>query len=137
MILYFHPVFNLPFVSKTQEKVVLHQPLQHFVMHSVFEPFQLTKTLMRMVNGFLSSRDRSHISVLSMLDLSATLSFSGFMRTSASPTQSLAGSTSICLHPVCAQGCAPKPAAVLYEVSRGSVLEPLLFSAQDHPHICR
>ena len=36
----YHPVSNLPFLSKVLERIVLKQFLQHLESHSLLEPFQ-------------------------------------------------------------------------------------------------
>ena len=72
------PIYNLPFLSKTLEKVVLHKLLSHLQENNLSNPFQSayrsrysTETvLLRIVNDILSALDND-ISVLLLLDLFA------------------------------------------------------------------
>ena len=71
---------NLSFLSKILEKVVLHKPLAHLQDNNLCSPFQSadrtghsTETaLPRVVNDLLNAMDEGTISVLLLLDLSAT-----------------------------------------------------------------
>ena len=75
----YRPVFNLPFLSKVLERIVLKQFLQRFESHSLLEPFQSAyrkchstePALLRVVNDLLQASDSGHVSILSLLDLSA------------------------------------------------------------------
>ena len=75
----YRPVSNLPFLSKVLESIVLKQFLQHLESHSLLQPSQSayrkchsTETaLLRMVNDLLQASDSGHVSILSLLDLSA------------------------------------------------------------------
>ena len=75
----YHPISNLPFLSKILEKVVLHKPLSYLQENNLSNPFQSayragysTETvLLRIVNDILSALDNDNISVLLLLDLSA------------------------------------------------------------------
>ena len=75
----YHPISNLPFLSKILEKVVLHKPLSHFQENNLSNPFQSayrtghrTETvLLRIVNDILSALNSDNISVLLLMDLSA------------------------------------------------------------------
>ena len=72
------PVSNLPFLSKVLERIVLKQFLQHLESHSLLEPFQsayrkchsMETALLHVVND-LQASDSGHVSILSLLDLSA------------------------------------------------------------------
>ena len=75
----YRPISNLPFLSKVLERIVLKQFLQHLESHSILEPFQSayrkchsTETaVLRVVNDLLQASDTGHVSVLSLIDLSA------------------------------------------------------------------
>ena len=75
----YHPISNLPFLSKILEKVVLHKLPSHLQANNLCNPFQSayraghgTETvLLRVVNDILSALDNDNISVLLLLDLSA------------------------------------------------------------------
>ena len=75
----YRPVPNLPFFSKALERIVLKQFLQHLESHSLLEPFQsayrkchTTETaLLRVVYDLLQASDSGHVSILSLLELSA------------------------------------------------------------------
>ena len=70
----YRPVSNLPFLSKVLERIVLKQFLQHLESHSLLEPFQSAYTetaLLRVINDLLQASDSVHVSILSLLDLSA------------------------------------------------------------------
>ena len=77
----YRPVSKLPFLSKVLERIVLKQFLQHLESHSllVLEPIQpayrkchSTETaLLREANDLLQASDSGHVSILSLLDLSA------------------------------------------------------------------
>ena len=76
----YRPISNLPFLSKILEKVVLHQLLAHLQENNLCNPFQSayrtghsTETaLLRVVNDLLAAMDEDKVSVLLLLDLSAT-----------------------------------------------------------------
>ena len=75
----YRPISNLPFLSKVLERIVLLQLLDHLKYHNLLEPFQSayrkghsTETaLLRVVNDLFQACDIGHISILSLLDLSA------------------------------------------------------------------
>ena len=75
----YRPISNLPFLLKVLERIVLKQFLQHLEFHSLLEPFQSayrkchsTETaLLRVVNDLLQASDTGHVSILSLIDLSA------------------------------------------------------------------
>ena len=75
----YRPVSNLPFLSKITEKIVLLQLSQHLESNSLLYPLQSayrlghsTETaLLKTVNDLLAALDVNHISLLSLLNLSA------------------------------------------------------------------
>ena len=75
----YRPVSSLSFLSKVLERIVLKQFLQHLESHSLLQPFQSayqkclsTETaLLRVVIDLLQASDSRHVSILSLLDLSA------------------------------------------------------------------
>ena len=75
----YRPVSNLPFLSKVLERVVLTQLMTHLEIRNLLEPFQSayqkchsTETaLLHVVNDLLQASDDGHVSILSLLDLSA------------------------------------------------------------------
>ncbi|CAB4021220.1 Hypothetical predicted protein [Paramuricea clavata] len=75
----FRPISNLPFVSKTAEKVVVLQILDHCSAHaplaacqSSYRKHHSTETaLLKVQNDILLSMDRQEVTLLVLLDLSA------------------------------------------------------------------
>ena len=74
----YRPVSNLPFLSKITEKTVLLQLSQHLESNSLLYPLQSayrsghsTETALLKIVNDLAALDVSHISLLSVLDLSA------------------------------------------------------------------
>ena len=76
----YRPVSNLPFLSKVLECIVLKQFLQHLESHSILEPHssQLTENAtarkppcLLVVNDLPQASDSGHVSILSLLHLSA------------------------------------------------------------------
>ena len=75
----YHPVSNLPFLSKISEKVVLMQLTNHLASNHLTHKFQSayraghsTETaLLRILNDILTASDFSQVSTLTLLDLSA------------------------------------------------------------------
>ena len=67
----YHPISNLPFLSKILEKVILHKLLSQLQTNNLYNPFQSayraghsTETvLLRVVNGVLSALDLSLIHI--------------------------------------------------------------------------
>ena len=73
----YRPVSNLPFISKLLEKIVLQQLNNHLSNNSIRHPFQSanhsTETvLLHNVNDSLLASDSGKVSLLTLLDLSAT-----------------------------------------------------------------
>ena len=138
-------MIKLSSLSKVLERIVLKQFLQHLESHSLLEPFQSayrkchsTETaLLHVVNDLLQASDSGHVSILSLLDLSAafdtidhdilikrlhtTFGCSGtvldwFTSYLSFRTQSVL------------VGHASTPSALTCGVPQGSVLGPLLFT---------
>ena len=82
----YRPISNLPFLSKILEKVVLHKLLFHLQANNLCNPFQSayraghsTETvLLHVANDILSAPSNDNISVLVLLDLSATFDTIGY-----------------------------------------------------------
>ena len=74
----YRPVSNLPFLSKVQEKVVLHQLRGHLLSNNLSETFQSAyrahhsteTTLLDVTKCLLASADDGRVSILTLLDLS-------------------------------------------------------------------
>ena len=77
----YRPVSILPFLSKITEKIVLLQLSQHLESSSLLYPLQsaycsghsTVTALLKIVNDVLTALDVNHISLLSLLHLSAAL----------------------------------------------------------------
>ena len=75
----YRPISNLPFLSKTLERVVAAQIQQHMSDHKLFEPLQSayrthhsTETaLLKITNDLLIAADSGLVSIVILLDLSA------------------------------------------------------------------
>ena len=75
----YRSVSNLSFLLKVLKRIALKQFLQHLESHSLLQPFQSayqkchsTETaLLCVVNDLLQASDSGHMSILSLLDLSA------------------------------------------------------------------
>jgi hypothetical protein len=75
----YHPVSNLPFISKILEKAVLAQVTDHMVLHdlycpvqSAYRPLHSTETaLLKIVNDIFLALDSGKSVILCLLDLSA------------------------------------------------------------------
>ena len=80
MLKNYQPISNLPFLSKIFEKVILHQLLAHLQENNFCNPLQSAyptghstePALLQVVNDLLTAMDEDKISVLLLLDLSAT-----------------------------------------------------------------
>ena len=141
----YRPISNLPFLSKFLEKVVLHKLLSHLQENNLSNPFQSAyragcspeTVLLRIVNDILSALDNDNISVLLLLDLSATFdtldhqillsrlnSVFGIQSTALQWFHSYLSdryqSTSV-------NNSSSSPSQLMYGVPQGSVLGPILF----------
>ena len=127
----YRPVSNLPFLSKITEKIVLLQLSQHLESNSLLYPLQSayrsghsTETaILKIVNDLLAALDVKHISLSSLLDLSADfdtidLRFQSY----------LSDRTQV----VSISGASSAPAALNFGVPQGSVLGPILIVLYTH-----
>ena len=141
----YRPISNLPFLSKVPERIVLKQFLQHLESHSVLEPFQSayrkchsTETaLLRVVNDLLQASDTGHVSILSLIDLSAAFDTTdhGILINRLHATFGCSGkvldwftSYLTCRTQSVFVGHESTPSALKCGVPQGSVLGPLLFT---------
>ena len=147
---HYRPVSNLPYLSKVLERIVLKQFLQHLQSHSLLEPFQsayrkchTTETaLLRVVNDLLQASDRSCLSILSLLDLSAAFDTidHNILITRLRSTFGCSGmvlewfiSYLSCRTQSVFVGHESTPSVLKCGVPQGSVLGPLLFTLYTHP----
>ena len=141
----YRPISNLPFLSKVLERIVLKQFLQHLESHSLLEPFQSayrkchsTETaLLRLVNDLLQASDTVHVSILSLIDLSAAFDTidHGILINRLHTTFGCSGkvldwftSYSTCRTQSVFVGHESTLSALKCGVPQGSVLGPLLFT---------
>ena len=141
----YRPVFNLSFMSKVFEKIVLSQILQHVNnnellsdFQSAYRPHHSTETaLLKLTNDSLSAMDDGKISVIVLLDLSVAFdtidheillhrlhNVFGFGDTVLSWFQSYIENRT---QTVVFHGKHSTPASLRYGVPQGSVLGPILF----------
>ena len=144
------PVFNLPFLSKITEKIALLQQPQHLESNNLFYSLQSAycpdhsteTTLLKIVNDLLAAHDVSHISLLSLHDLSAAFDIIdhsillsrlrhifGISGTALSWFQSnFSDRTQV----VSVNGVSSAPAALKVGVPWGPMLGPILFVLSTH-----
>ena len=139
------PISKLPFLSKILEKVVLCKHLSHLQENNLSNPFQSayqaghsTETvLLSIVNDIPSTLDSDSISVLLLLDLSATFdtidhqillsrlnSVLGIQSTALQWFQSYLSDR---YQSTSANNSSSSPSQLIYCVPQGSVLGPILF----------
>ena len=145
----YRPVSNLPFLLKVPERIVLKHFLQYLDIHCLLEPFQSayrkchnTETvLLRVVNDLLQAPDSGCVSILSLLDLSATFDTvdHSILITRLRGTVGCSGTVPEWL--ISYLSCRTQSVFVGHEsvssvlqcaVPKGSVLGPLLFTLYAH-----
>ena len=139
------------FLSKVLERVVLAQLMTRLETHNLLEPFQSayrkchsTETaLLRVVNDLLQASDDGHVSILSLLDLSATFDTIDHVILSQR-LSSIFGCTGTVLgwfqsylsnrtQSVLVNDVQSAPSSLKYGVPQGSVLGPILFTMYTQP----
>ena len=142
---------NLPFLSKVLERVVLTQLMTHLETHNLLERFQSayrkchsTETaLLRVVNDLLQASDDGHVSILSLLDLSAAFDTIDHVILSQRLSSTF-GCTGTVLgwfesylsnrtQSVFVNDVQSAPSTLKYGVPQGSVLGPILFTMYTQP----
>ena len=140
---------NLPFLSKVLE-CVLTQLVTHLETHSLLELFQssyrkchsMETALLHVVNDFLQASDDDHVSILSLLDLSAAFDTINHVILSPrlSSTFGCTGTVlgwfesylSNCTQSVLVNDVQSAP-STLYGLPQGLVLGPILFTMYTQP----
>ena len=147
----FRPVSNLSFLSKVIEKAVLQQLLEYLNAHSLlcsnqsaYRSSHSTETaLLKVTSDILLALDSGHVSLLTLLDLSAAFdtvdheilfktlnTYFGISGTVLSWVQSYLSNRTQCVR---ISDCNSDPANVVYGVPQGSVLGPVLFVMYTKP----
>ena len=141
----FRPISNLPFISKTLERVVAAQLKTHLTSNNLYETFQSgfrshhsTETaLLKVTNDLLLSSDSGQVTILILLDLSAafdTINHSILLSRLQSSINitgtALTWFTSYLTNRqqfIKVNNCTSATAPLSHGVPQGSVLGPLLF----------
>ena len=140
---------NLPFLSKVPVRIVFAQLMNHLKTHNLLGPFQCRKchstetALLRVVNDLLKASDDGHVSILSLLDLSAAFDtmdnaiFSQQLSSTFGCTVTVLGWFESYLpnstQPVLVNDGQSAPSTLKYGVPQGSVLGPVLFTMYTQP----
>ena len=147
----YSPVSDLPFFSKVLERVVLTQLMTQLETHNLLEPFQSayrkchsTETaLLRVVNDLFQASDDVHVSILSLLDLSAAFGTIDhvILNQRLSSTFGCTGTVlgwfeshlSYRTQSALVNDVQSTPSTLTYGVPQGSVLGPSLFTMYTQP----
>ena len=147
----YRPVSNLPFLSKVLERVVFTQLKTHLETHNLLEPFQSAyrkchsteAAILRVVNDLLQASDDGHVSILSLLDLSAAFDTidhailgQRLASTFGCPGTVLGWFESYLsnrMQSVFVNDVQSAPSTLEYGVPQGSVLGPILFTMYTQP----